>query len=397
MDYKNFAIKCEPEVDEQVQALIDSGLFAGETLRLQADCHAGKGCVIGTCLTFSNLIVPNIVGVDIGCRVSAYNIGNVDIDFNKVEEAIRNNVPSGQSLRGSECALSKTFEYDKLYCWDSIKDGEDRFRRSMGTLGAGNHFISIEVDEEGDKWLIIHSGSRNLGYMVATVYQKVAIAERDRRINACRAVCDNLTKIYAKRGENDKVQICQQAKRDYIAQEPNDELCYITGGTLDGYLNDVSMLEDWSYLSHQTMAEAIVEALGYRIYDSVSSIHNYVDVANGIIRKGAISAYKDEVGIIPISPKDGSLIVIGKGNADYLFSAPHGAGRVMSRSEAKRNFTVEDYKNQMEGIYAPNVCAATLDESPIVYKDINDIVPAIQDTVYVVSITRPIFNYKAKG
>ena len=396
-NYKNFAISYEPEVDEQVKTLSDSHIFDGEIMRLMPDCHSGKGCVIGTVLTFSDKIIPNITGVDLGCRVSAFNIGNIDIDFEKLDNVIQNNVPSGHSIRNIEHDNSRSFNYENLKCWSGIQENEERFRKSMGTLGGGNHFIAIEVSKCGNKYLMVHCGSRNLGLQVANYYQNLGIEACHNRIQEIYNRYENLIAEKRERGYYDAIQQLIEIRKQEIDAEPSNDLCYIEGKVMENYLHDVHMMREWSYLNHKTIAEEICEHMGWQILDKISSIHNYIDVPHKIIRKGAIAAYEGQKCLIPLNMAEGTLICVGKGNEDYLYSAPHGAGRIMSRSQARKTVDMEDYKKSMDGIYSSCVCNATIDESPQAYKNSLDIVNAIGDTVDIIDHLHPIYNFKAKG
>lgn len=396
-NYKNFAISYEPEVDEQVKTLSDSHIFDGETMRLMPDCHSGKGCVIGTVLTFSDKIIPNITGVDLGCRVSAFNIGNIDIDFEKLDNVIRNNVPSGHSIRNIEHDNSRSFNYENLKCWSDIQENEERFRKSMGTLGGGNHFIAIEVSKCGDKYLMVHCGSRNLGLQVANYYQNLGIEACHDRIQEIYNRYEDIIVEKRERGYYDAIQQLIEIRKKEVDAEPSNDLCYIEGEVMENYLHDVHMMREWSYLNHKTIAEEVCEHMGWKILDKISSIHNYIDVPHKIIRKGAIAAYEGQKCLIPLNMAEGTLICVGKGNEDYLYSAPHGAGRIMSRSQARKTVDMEDYKKSMDGIYSSCVCNATIDESPQAYKNSLDIVNAIGDTVDIIDHLHPIYNFKAKG
>lgn len=395
-DYKNFAISYQPEVEEQIKGLSDSHVFDGETVRLMADCHPGKGCTVGSVITFKDKIIPNITGVDLGCRVSAFNIGNIDIDFDKLDSVIRNYIPSGHSIRNVEHDNLRLFEYEDLRCWDAIKENEDRYRKSMGTLGGGNHFIAIEVSKGGDKYLMVHCGSRNLGLQVANYYQNLGIEACHDRIQEIYNRYECMITEKRKRGYYDAIQQLIEIRKKEVDAEPSNDLCYIEGEVMDDYLHDVHMMREWSYLNHKTIAEEICGQMGWDIKDKITSIHNYVDVDNRIIRKGAIAAYEGQYCLIPLNMAEGTLVCVGKGNEDYLCSAPHGAGRIMSRAQARKNVDMEEYEKSMEGVYSSCVCSSTIDESPQAYKASADIIDAIKDTVDIVDHLHPIYNFKAK-
>lgn len=397
LDYKNFAVVYEPEIDVMAAKLDKSGIFDGQTLRLQADCHVGKGCAVGTSLTYADKIVPSLVGCDIACRVSAFSLGDKAIDLEALDAAIYERVPAGFAIRGTEAEASREFPYENLRCWGAIKEKEERFRKSMGTLGGGNHFISVECGEKsGVYYLVIHTGSRNLGKVVFDYYQNKAIEARDERIANWYKFRDMRTRWLAENGRKEEIQKDREYWQNKIDAEPEDDLAYLEGPVMEDYLHDMDMLRDWSYKSHAVIAAEIRDALGITTTEAITSIHNYVDTAHHIIRKGAIAAYEGERGIIPLNMRDGSLIVIGKGNPDYLWTAPHGAGRIMSRSQAKREIDMAHYQQEMEGIYTTSVASSTLDEAPDAYKKMEDILPAIKDTVDVVERIVPVYNFKAK-
>ncbi len=396
LDYKNFAIVYEPEIDDMAARLDNSGIFDEEKLRLQADCHIGKGCAVGTCLTYTDKIIPALVGCDIACRVSAIPVG--ELDLAKLDEAIHQNVPSGFAIRQTEHQLSKSFPYEELRCWDAIQEKEDRFRKSMGTLGSGNHFIAVERGQESNQnYLMIHCGTRNLGKVVFDYYEERAIQTRETHFRTLKYIRDVSIKAAAEMGRYGDISAINDEYSQDIERLPK-ELAYLEGREMLDYLHDMKLLHSWSGFNHVVIATEITNALGIEmnVEDAISSIHNYVDVENGIIRKGAISAREGERGIIPMNMRDGSLIVVGKGNEDYLWSAPHGAGRIMSRAQAKREIDLQHYQDEMSGIYSTSVCSSTLDEAPDAYKKMEDILPAIEPTVDVIERTIPVYNFKAK-
>lgn len=399
LDYKNFAIVCEQGIEDMVSELDASNIFVGEKLRLQADCHVGKGCAVGTCLTYKDKIVPSLVGCDICCRVSAYPIDTdgEQLDLVALDKAIHEKVPAGISVRPKESLMSKLFPYHLLRCWEDIKEKEDRFRKSCGTLGSGNHYIAVERgSESGIYYLMIHTGTRNLGKSVFDYYQAKAIAHRDEIAQSIYGEYDQMVVVAREENRVQDIQGILEERKKLIAALPKDDLCYIEGQDMEDYLWDMELLRKWSYYNHRTIAMEILDALGLTLNQPMSSVHNYVDVNHGIIRKGAISAQKGEYGIIPMNMRDGSLLVVGKGNEDYLWSAPHGAGRIMSRAQAKKELKLEDYQEEMTGIYTTSVSDSTLDEAPDAYKKMEDILPAIAPTVDVVERTIPVYNFKAQ-
>ena len=393
--FHNYAVCGNDTLDEQLKVICESEAYREQDIAIMPDAHAGKGAVVGFTSTYDDKIVPCTVGVDIACRVSLFRIdGEIDLDV--LDKAIHEHVPSGNSIRQTEVLGSQYFSYEKLRCWDGIKDGEERYRKSMGTLGGGNHYIAVEGNDE-NKYLAIHCGSRNLGLRVANYYQDKAIAARDARK---KEIYDRYEQMIAEKREKgyfDAIQQLIEIRKTEIAAEPIDDLCYIEGQDMDDYLHDMDMLRQWSYLNHVTISQVIAQNCGWEYSAEISSIHNYVDTEHKIIRKGAISAYEGELGIIPLNMRDGSLIVEGKGDKNWNCSLPHGAGRILSRSEARRTLDLADYKKSMEGIYTTSVCSSTIDEAPNAYKPAELIEQAIGDNAEIIEHIRPIYNFKAKG
>lgn len=393
-DVINFAVNPEQELTDQIDKFANSATYKDCKIRVMADGHAGKGCTVGSVIEYKNKISPFTVGVDICCRVSAYKIPEQDIDFEKLDKVIHERIPSGHSIRQKEHELSQSFPYDSLRCWPDIRENEERYRKSMGTLGGGNHFISVEGD-----YLLIHCGTRNLGFQVANYYQDKAVKSRDNRIEVYKRCRDLYIRaaVEAKRYQN--IDPIKQKYKQIIEEEPDNDLCYLSGTYMKDYLEDMRLLRYWSYYNHEVIFSEIFKGMGWDHSMSIphiSSIHNYVDTKQGIIRKGAIDASFGKYGIIPLNMASGSLIVRGKGNKDYLCSGPHGAGRVMSRKEARMTIDMADYRKAMEGIYTTSVCRDTIDEAPQSYKDADAIIKAIEPTVEVLEHIRPRYNFKAK-
>ena len=393
--FHNYAVCGNDTLDEQLKVIRESEAYREQDIAIMPDAHAGKGAVVGFTSTYDDKIVPCTVGVDIACRVTLFRIdGEIDLDI--LDKAIHEYVPSGNSIRQYEPIESQQFPYEELRCWDVIKDGEERYRKSMGTLGSGNHYIAVEGNDK-NKYLAIHCGSRNLGLRVANYYQELAIAIRDARK---KEIYDRYEQMIAEKREKGYVDAIQQLieiRKTEIAAEPIDDLCYIEGQDMEDYLHDMDMLRKWSYLNHCTIASFIAMETGWMYPEGISSIHNYVDTEHKIIRKGAIAAYEGELGIIPLNMRDGSLIVRGKGNLDWNCSLPHGAGRILSRSEARRSLDLADYEKSMEGIYTTSVCSSTIDEAPDAYKPAELIEQAIGDNAEIIERIYPIYNFKAKN
>lgn len=393
--FHNYAVCGNDTLNEQLKIIRGSEAYREQDIAIMPDAHAGKSSCVGFTSTYDDKIIVATVGVDIACRVSLFRIdGEIDLDI--LDKAIHEHVPSGNSIRQRESIGSEFFPYEKLRCWDAIKDGEERYRKSMGTLGSGNHYIAVEGNDE-NKYLAIHCGSRNLGLRVANYYQELAIAARDARK---KEIYDRYEQMFAEKREKgyfDAIQQLIEIRKVEIAAEPIDDLCYIEGQDMEDYLHDMDMLRQWSYLNHTTIAQVIAEACDWKYSSEISSIHNYVDTEHKIIRKGAIAAYKGELGIIPLNMRDGSLIVRGKGNSDWNCSLPHGAGRILSRGEARRTLDLADYEKSMEGIYTTSVCSSTIDEAPDAYKPAELIEQAIGDNAEIIEHIYPIYNFKAKN
>lgn len=393
-DVINFAVNPEPELVEQIDKFAGSAAYQDCKIRVMADGHAGKGCAVGSVIEYKDKISPFTVGVDICCRVSAFKIPDHDIDFEKFDKVIHERIPSGHSIRQKEHELFQLFPYDSLHCWSDIRENEDRYRKSMGTLGGGNHFISVEGD-----YLLIHCGTRNLGLQVANYYQDRAIELRDNRIDVYKRSRNICIKASVQAEDYQSIEAIKQNYKRIIENEPENDLCYLSGKDMEYYLDDMDVLRTWSLYNHKIIATEIFDGMGWEenlLIPDISTIHNYVDTKQGLIRKGAIDASLGKLAIIPLNMASGSLIVRGKGNEDYLCSGPHGAGRVMSRKEARMTINMVDYQKVMEGIYTTSVCRDTIDEAPQSYKDADAIIKAIEPTVKVLEHIRPRYNFKAK-
>lgn len=393
--FHNYAVCGNDTLDEQLKVIRESEAYREQDIAIMPDAHAGKGAVVGFTSTYDNKIVPCTVGVDIACRVTLFRIdGEIDLDI--LDKSIHEHVPSGNSIRQHEPIEFQQFPYEELRCWDAIKDGEERYRKSMGTLGSGNHYIAVEGNDK-NKYLAIHCGSRNLGLRVANYYQELAIAARDARKKEIYDRYEQMIAEKCEKGYFDAIQQLIEIRKTEIAAEPIDDLCYIEGQNMEDYLYDMDMLRKWSYLNHCTIASFIAMETGWMYPEGISSIHNYVDTEHKIIRKGSIAAYDGELGIIPLNMRDGSLIVRGKGNPDWNCSLPHGAGRILSRGEARRTLDLVDYEKSMEGIYTTSVCSSTIDEAPDAYKPAELIEQAVGDNAEIIEHIYPIYNFKAKN
>lgn len=386
---KIFTHIVEPTAISQVMQLLNQPYAEGETVRMMPDIHAGSGCTIGTTMTIKpNQICPNLIGVDIGCAMYVLKLAEKEIDCAKLDEAIRQYVPSGLTSHENPHPMAQDFDFKRLKCYHSIN--ESHMRCSLGSLGGGNHFIEVNKDDNGNLYLVIHSGSRQLGIQVACHYQRMGIRDTKKRIYdaAAKEIIDDLKAKGQSRLISEKLD-------NLVVKYPPEDLMCCEGQWAKDYLHDMAITQEYSILNRKIIAEEIVTHMGWHVVESFTTMHNYIDIENGIMRKGAVSAQKGEKLLIPINMRDGSLLCIGKGNPDWNYSAPHGAGRLMSRSQAKETFTVEEYQKQMEGIYTTSVSQATLDECPMTYKPIESIMDNIEDTAEVVDILKPIYNFKA--
>ena len=387
---KIFTNIVDNESISQVIELLNQPYISGSRVRMMPDIHAGAGCTIGTTMTISDKICPNLVGVDIGCGMYAVNLGQVDIDMEQMDAAAHF-IPSGMNVWEGR---KEHFDLLELRCYRELKDSK-RLERSLGTLGGGNHFIEIDQSTDGIKFLVIHSGSRNLGKQVAEYYQRLAI-DLNKGKEEYFAKRDALIAEYKATGRRTEIQAALKELR-WNAHETTlpEGLCFVYGQYMEDYLHDVKICQRFACRSRELMAEIILQRLGLEAVEAFHTIHNYIDTDEMILRKGAIAAHKGEKVLIPINMRDGSLICTGKGNEDWNFSAPHGAGRLMSRREAKETFTVSEFKEQMNGIYTTSIGQGTLDECPMAYKSMNDIVNNISPTVSIDSIIKPTYNFKA--
>ena len=379
---KIFASIIDNETRKQVEELSKSDAYSNCEIRVMPDCHAGKGSTIGSVIEVKDRVVPNTIGVDIGCGMLVANLGNVDIDLEELDHVINTNIPSGFNIREKALkCLSKDFIAD-IHDWGYIQ-------KSLGTLGGGNHFIELDIDEQNNKYLVIHSGSRNLGVQVCDYWQSVAISKL---INK-RGIINNLIKSLKEQGREKEIQT-ELKKLQF--PKTNEELAYLEGEELENYLHDMQICQKFASDNRKAMLKIILHEFELSPVYMFETIHNYLDIESKIIRKGAIKADKGEIVIIPMNMRDGSLICIGKGNEDWLCSAPHGAGRIMSRKQALESIDINEFKDSMYGIYSTSICESTKDEAPMVYKPIEQIMEDIKDTVEIVKVIKPIYNFKAK-
>lgn len=415
---KIFTENIEEEAIKQIDELLEQEPFKDCKVRIMPDVHAGKGCVIGFTADLGNKVIPNIVGVDIGCGMLCVKLGKSDLDLKKLDKIINEYIPAGRNTR--EEKLIKFEDINKLHCLRNLKETK-KFNRAIGTLGGGNHFIEVDIDNENNKYLVIHTGSRNMGKQVADYYQNLAIELCSGKEEMYKKK-EEIIKTYKEQGRKTEIQqTLKEIEKDYKNNKPNlpNDLCYLQGEYREMYLHDMKICQEYASLNRRLIAKEIlskyfnsnnvmIAKVKEHNYGQILSdvfpkmiwfetIHNYISFEDNIVRKGAISAKKGEKVIIPINMRDGSIIAIGKGNEEWNNSAPHGAGRIMSRKKAKENFKLEEFKKSMEGVYTTSVTEETIDEAPFVYKPMQEIIDNIKDTVDIQKIIKPIYNFKAKN
>lgn len=376
----------------QITDLCNQAFTEDARIRIMPDAHAGAGCTIGTTMTVKDKVVPNLVGVDIGCGMETTILKETHIEPQKLDKLIRAEVPSGEGVRNTPHRMTEEIDLTQLYCCEHIH--ELRARLSVGTLGGGNHFIEVDRGDDGRLYLIIHSGSRYLGKEVAEWYQREAF----RRLNVSDAAARQAF-IEELKAQGKQKQIEKELKK-WEGKNHTDipqHFAYCEGTLLEQYLHDMAIVQQFALCNRRAMADTIVRGMHWKVLDRFSTIHNYIDLENRILRKGAVSAQEGERLLIPINMRDGSLLCRGRGNTDWNCSAPHGAGRLMSRAEAKSSLSIGEYRAQMKGIYTTSVSMDTLDECPMAYKSKEDITRCIEPTAEVMEVIKPIYNFKAGG
>lgn len=376
----------------QIKAVCDQPAFAASKIRIMPDVHAGRGCTIGTTMTITDKVVPGMVGVDIGCGMETVRLEERTLDFGKLDALIRAQIPCGREVRETPHALNREIDLSQLRCADRVD--LIRAQRSIGTLGGGNHFIEVDRGEQGELYLVVHSGSRHLGRETAEYYQeegfhalcgnaRFQISETIRRMKAS----GNTKEIHRT--------IAALKKRQAMLTPIPKDLAYVEGPLFDDYLHDMRLVQQFAVLNRKAMTEVILRGMGLACAEQFTTIHNYIDTDAMILRKGAVSANRGEKLLIPINMRDGALICTGRGNDDWNCSAPHGAGRLMSRRDAFAALSMEEYRTAMDGIYTTCVVPDTLDESPMAYKSMEEIVAQIGPTAEIVERIRPVYNFKA--
>lgn len=387
---KVFTDKIDEFSESQIQTLCDQDFIKDSKIRIMPDVHAGAGCTIGTTMTIKDKVVPNLVGVDIGCGMETIELVDDSVDLEKFDKFIYDNIPSGMNVRTTPHKYVDEVAINDLRCLKMIN--QHRATHSIGTLGGGNHFIEIDKDDEGKLYIVIHSGSRYLGKEVAEYYQEEAYNQLN---NCSKKMLDDVIADLKEKGRQSEIQpTIAELKKQIITDIPK-ALAYASGYLFDDYIHDMKIVQKYAVMNRKAMADELIKGLGLTVNEEFTTIHNYIDTESMILRKGAVSAKKDEKLLIPINMRDGSLICIGKGNEDWNCSAPHGAGRLFSRNQAKKNFTVDEFKASMDGIYTTSINEDTLDECPMAYKTMDDIVNNISPTADIIKIIKPIYNFKA--
>lgn len=390
---KVFTNVIEESAIAQIKELCDQEFVQNEKIRIMPDAHAGAGCVIGTTMTITDKIVPNLVGVDIGCGMETVRSKGKHIELMQLDKLIYRNIPSGFDVRDTPHRYSEQVNLTELKCAKYVN--LDRAEKSLGTLGGGNHFIEADKDDNGSIYIVVHSGSRHLGVEVAKHYQEMGYKQLVSQYVANKDEERKLVEELKEQGRKQDIQkeIIKLRKNKTVPVPKH--LAYVSGDLFNNYIHDMRIVQRFAELNRKAIMDEILKGMGLKAEEQFTTIHNYIDTENMILRKGSVSARTEEKLIIPINMRDGSLICIGKGNPDWNYSAPHGAGRLMSRSAAKESFTVSEFKKQMKGIYSTSINSGTLDECPMAYKNMDDIVNNIGETAEILNIIKPIYNFKS--
>jgi RNA-splicing ligase RtcB len=394
---KVFTDTLDSATRDQIELLLNQEFVADSQIRVMPDTHKGTGCVIGMTMTIEDKVVPNIVGVDIGCGMYVSMLGKVDVDLPNLDRFITNKIPHGKA-NNRESQINYDSEIKRLHCYKDLSKKSQDFNLAIGSLGGGNHFIELNMDNDGNVFLVIHSGSRNMGLQIANYYQKKAIKYHRNQGNDYVETRKDLITLYKKQGKQSELQnALSQLEKSYSnsGESIPDALCYLEGAMTTDYFHDLKIAQKYAELNREIMSRNILNFLGITPEFSFHTVHNYIDLENKILRKGAVSAEDNQLLIIPINMRDGSILAYGKGNADWNYSAPHGAGRLMSRTTAKEKISLTEFKETMTGVYSTSVRESTIDESPFAYKSMDDIINNIGDTVEIHKIIRPIYNFKA--
>lgn len=384
---KVFTDTLEDKAREQITKLCDQKAYEDSQIRIMPDVHAGAGCTIGTTMTITDKVTPNLVGVDIGCGMLTAELKEKNIDFRALDQFVHENVPAGFHKRDTPHLFAQDFPFHELRCKPHVN--KETAMHSLGTLGGGNHFIEVDRDVVGNLYLIIHSGSRHLGLEIANYYQTVAqemVIDKKRQL-----VSETISELKSQ-GREKEIESTLQA---FTQEDIPKDLAFLSDDMLDDYLYDIAIAQKYAKENRAAICYDILRGLNFHSKYRFTTTHNYIDIPNRILRKGAVSAQRNEMLLIPINMRDGSLLCKGKGNPDWNYSAPHGAGRLMSRTEAKKNCSVEEYQKQMQGVYTTSVNESTLDECPMAYKGMDEIIKNILPTAEIVTLMRPVYNFKA--
>ncbi len=387
-----YATNIEDACIEQIRTMLDMPFAEGANTAIMPDAHYGIGCTIGTTMRVTDAVVPNLVGVDIGCGMLTADLGHKPIDLPAFDEACHE-IPSGARIWDGR---KEPFDLEELRCYRELKDVK-RLKRSLGTLGGGNHFIEIDAASDGMQRLVIHSGSRNLGLQVANYYQSLAVDLHSGKEGFFERK-QELIGSYKAAGRRDEIEAAlKELAAQYQSAEPDvpADLCWLYGKYMDDYLHDVDVCQGFALRNRERMMVEILARTGLDASSEFHTIHNYIDVGEMVLRKGAIAAHAGETVLIPLNMRDGSIIAKGRGNEAWNDSAPHGAGRVMSRREARESLRMKDYRAAMSGIYSTSVSERTIDEAPGAYKPVEDIIGPIAESVDIIDVMRPIYNFKA--
>lgn len=397
MDLKIFATTIEQDAISQVYRLASQPQFKNAKIRIMPDAHAGAGCTIGFTANLGDKVVPNLVGVDIGCGMLVANIGKIDLDLSKLDNVIRTTIPCGSEVNTTQGTRVEFEQMENLIMYKDLRNLL-HLQSSIGTLGSGNHFLEIDVDEDGNKYIVIHSGSRNLGQQVCKHYQNLAIDQCNAHTKEIKTeINETIARLKKEGRQKESSKAIKEIKEKYnrIDKVPTD-ICYLTGDLRQDYLHDMKLCQEFAWQNRLEMLRRILKGMKIKnVVEQWQTVHNYIDFSDNIIRKGAIRCNAGEKVIIPLNMRDGSIIAVGKGNEDWNNSGPHGAGRLMSRRVAKESLSMNDFKKSMEGIFTTCVNRGTIDESPMAYKNAQEIIDGIADTAEVINIIKPIYNFKA--
>ena len=386
---KIFIDNTEPGLKEQVKKVLDNIVSKDQKIRIMPDCHVGSGICIGYTTTITDKVVPYFVGSDVGCGVIVQTLKDKHIDLGRLDKIMHNVVPSGFAINNKPHRFASQIDITRLKCYSELKNPH-KFILGIGSLGGGNHYCEVNKDETGQLFLVIHTGSRNLGKQIADYYQQRAYKDyENRRVVGLRNVLESLR-------EAGRISELEQVSKYYVNNNPAIEkaMAYCEGQLMEDYLHDMAIAQEYASLNRKAIADIIQCGMRWKVQSEFQTIHNYIDMDTKILRKGAVRAEKGEILIVPISPSYGSLICIGKGNEDWNYSSPHGGGRVMSRKAAKEKYTTKDFEMAMDGIYTTTISKDTVDECPMAYKDPNEIIENIKDTVDVVKHIVPVYNFK---